>query len=51
MAVLMAPVSLACLVLGVLALFKMPLATLVMVFFGAPFGFAFLQCWFNVKEE
>lgn len=22
-----------------------------MVFFGALFGFAFLQCWFNVKEE
>lgn len=51
MTVLMAPVSLACLVLGVLALFKMPLATLVMVFFGTLFGFAFLQCWFDVKEE
>lgn len=50
--VLMAPVSLLCLVFGILALFSpVPIMALVMVFFGLLFGFAFLQCWFNVREE
>jgi hypothetical protein len=51
MAVVFTPVALGCLVLGVLALFKMPIMALVMVFFGALFGFAVLQCLVNVKEE
>ncbi|MGX9900895.1 hypothetical protein ACW0JT_15365 [Arthrobacter sp. SA17] len=51
MAVVMAPVSLFCLLLGILALLKLPIMALVMVFFGVLFGFAFLQCWFNVTQE
>lgn len=52
MAVVMAPVSLFCLLFGILALFSpVPIMALVMVFFGLLFGFAFLQCWFNVREE
>ena len=45
------PASLACLVIGLLVLFKMPLMTLVMVFFGLIFGFGVLQGYFNVQEE
>ena len=49
--VLLAPAALGCLLFGVLALFEMPIMTLVMIVFGALFGFGFLQCCFNVKEE
>ena len=45
------PATLACLIFGVLVLFKMPLLTLVMLFFGALFGLGVLQGYFNVKEE
>ncbi|MDR6414099.1 hypothetical protein [Pseudarthrobacter sulfonivorans] len=49
--VLLTPVALGCLLFGVLALFEMPVMALVMVLFGALFGFGVLQCCFNVKEE
>jgi hypothetical protein len=45
------PATLACLLFGVLVLFKMPLMTLVMLFFGALFGLGVLQGYFNVREE
>ncbi|MEJ1178388.1 MULTISPECIES: hypothetical protein [unclassified Pseudarthrobacter] len=50
-ALIFLPASLACLVFGLLALFKMPLMTLVMVFFGLIFGLGVLQGYFNVQEE
>lgn len=43
--------SLACVVFGLLVLFKMPLMTLVMLFFGALFGLGVLQGYFNVTGE
>lgn len=49
--VLVAPVSLFCLLLGILAIFKMPIMGLVMVFFGLLFGLAVLQGYFNITEE
>jgi hypothetical protein len=45
------PASLACVLFGVLVLFKMPIMTLVMVFFGAVFGIGVLQGCFNVTAE
>lgn len=51
MAILIAPVSLFCFVLGVAMTFQLPIMALVMVFFGLLFGVAFLQCWMNVAEE
>lgn len=50
-ALIFLPASLACLVFGLLALFKMPLMTLVMVFVGVIFGLGVLQGYFNVQEE
>ena len=47
----MAPVSLFCLLLGILAIFKMPIMGLVMVFFGLLFGLAVVQGYFNITEE
>jgi hypothetical protein len=50
--VLVAPVSLFCLGLGVLALFSpTPIMALVMVFFGLLFGLAVVQGYFNIAEE
>jgi len=46
------PASLICLILGVLALFSpVPVMALVFLFFGAVFGLAVMQGYFNVTEE
>jgi hypothetical protein len=49
--VLVAPVSLFCLLLGILALFALEFAGLLMVFFGLLFGLAVIQGHFNIREE
>lgn len=51
MAILMAPASLFCLVLGVAMIVKLPIMALVMIFFGLLWAAAFFQCWMNVGEE
>lgn len=51
MMILFAPVTLGCLVLAVITVFELPVMTLVMLFFGALFGFAVLQCYFNLQQE
>lgn len=45
------PGSLFCILFGLLVLFKMPLMTLVMLFFGALFGLGVVQGYFNITEE
>lgn len=45
------PATLACVIFGLLVLFKMPLMALVMLFFAALFGLGVLQGYFNVTEE
>lgn len=51
MAILMAPASLFCLVLGAAMIVKLPIMALVMIFFGLLWAAAFFQCWMNVGEE
>lgn len=46
----MAPVSLFCLLLGILMLFKLSIMGLVMVFFGLLFGLAVVQRCFNITK-
>lgn len=49
--ILMAPVALGCLILAFVLLINLQITALIMAFFGLIFGFALLQCYFNVKEE
>jgi hypothetical protein len=51
LAVLMAPISLFCLLLGILMLFKLSVMGLVMVFFGLLFGLGVVQGYFNITKE
>lgn len=51
MMILFAPVTLGCLLFAVVAVIELPVMALVMLFFGALFGFAVLQCYFNVRQE
>lgn len=51
LAILMAPVTLFCLILAIILVINLQIMALVMVFFGLVFGFAFFQCCFNVREE
>ena len=50
-ALIFLPATLACIIFGLLVLFKMPLMTLVMLFFAVLFGLGVVQGYFNVTEE
>lgn len=49
--ILAAPAALGCLLFGLLVVFQLPVMTVVMLFFGALFSFAALQCYFNLRQE